>query len=189
MKHIAIGLALSASCAMLAGCEGGDRYTYMASVDEMTKALLGKESHYASGSQTRSMKAIGTTADGLTVSLWNDVSWKTTCEIKLKPVAADQTRVIPSCGGKRALGLVEAEIVEHVKQILTGKPVDTAFIQAKTTANFAKAYPGMVGDALKMDHEMRVMRYNDEQARKRRAAGDIPQSERTDLSGDWGPGQ
>lgn len=186
MYRKAMGLVLAASCMALAGCEAADRYTYMASVDEMKSALLGKESHYASGSQTRSMKAVGTTADGLTVKLWNDVSWNATCEIKLKAVAADQTKVIPSCGGNSVTGLVEAEIVEHVKQILTGKEVDTAFIQARTTANVAKAYPGMVGDALKMDQEMRVMRYRDQKDRERRAKEGPSQSERTDLTGDWG---
>lgn len=155
-------LALALAAFTLAGCTS-DSDTYAAPLAEVKKKLINKSSSYQSGNQKRSMKVTGVSGNSVAVRLYNDVSWSMMCSIDLEAVDEANTRIVPNCGktgsasGNTTLGFVETEIAEHTKQILTGEPVDVAYIKSKMVASTAANIPAMQAEALRADADMRNM--------------------------------
>ena len=147
-------VTLAAVAASLLSACGGDSQVYAMSAEAVKKGVLGKQSSYSMGSQTRFMKAVGSVGNRLTVELWNDVSWKQTCEVELEKVDEGNTRIIPSCStgsGDGSDGFVEMEIDEHFRQLLTGTPIDADRIMMKQTASFATTLPRRQKEALEAE--------------------------------------
>jgi hypothetical protein len=144
----------------LAGCTT-DSNTYPASVAELKAKLVGESSTYDTGSQKRSMSVTKVSGNSVSVRLYNNISWSMNCSIDIEAVDDANTRLIPNCGktgsaiGDTSLGYVETEIAEHAKRILTGEPVDVAYINSKAMARTTANLPAMQGEALKADADMR----------------------------------
>lgn len=177
----------------LSGCGAAERNTYSAPVDEVKSKLIGKQSSYKQGDQKRYLKVTGASARSVSVTMWNDVSWKKNCSIKLEEVDASTTKLVPSCGsttsatGATALGFVENEVAEHAKQILTGEPVDVAFLRNSGVASVAKNLPAMQGEALAADAAMRGMKEQVEKAEAANAGwGGDSEPARGSGGDDWG---
>ena len=160
MKNLKYLLASFVAGLALAGCTT-DRNTYPASADDVKTKLIGKSSSYDTGGQKRSMTVTNVSGNSVSVRLYNDVSWSMNCSIDVEAIDDANTRLIPNCGkvgsaiGQTTLGFVETEIAEHIKQILTGEPVDVAYINTKAVASTTANLPAMQAEALKADADMR----------------------------------
>jgi hypothetical protein len=155
-------LLATLATAMVGACSG-DRNTYPASVAEVKQKLVGKQASYKLDTQTRFIRVGTGNGNSLSVEVGNDRSFNATCSIGLEAVSETSTRVIPDCGsvpsavGETTLGMLETEVAELTKQILTGTPVDVAYMRKAGAANFAKNLPKMQGEALAADAQMRKM--------------------------------
>lgn len=162
MKNRSLILLVTLAATALGACSS-DRNTYSASVAEVKQKLVGKQASYKQGSQTRFMR-VGTGAGNtVSVEMGNDRSFSASCSIALEALSESSTRLVPNCGstpsavGETTLGMLEAEVAELAKQILTGTPVDVAYLRSAGVASVAKNLPKMQGEALAADAQMRQM--------------------------------
>jgi hypothetical protein len=166
-------LLMAGSALLLAACGTQDPQTYALSLQEAKTKLVGKESSYHAGNQTRSLKVIAPTANGLSVRMWNDVSWQSSCELHLFAVDEGHTKIEPMCGsaqgsaiGGTTLAMLHQEVDAHVRQILTGEPIDHMALMMKNTAVTAQNLPAMQGEAIGADMQMRAQQAMEAQQQK-----------------------
>lgn len=178
-----------ASALMLAGCGDQDPQTYALSIADAKKKLIGKESSYEAGSQTRSLKVVAPSTNGLTAKMWNDVSWQSSCELQLTKVDEDHTKIVPFCAsshgsaiGDTTIAMLHQEVDAHVRQILTGEPIDHMALMMKGTAVTAKNMPAMQGEAIGADMQMRAQQAAQAQQQKNDGWGGGAEEQ---LADDW----
>lgn len=171
-KRHSSALVLGAAALSLMACgEGQDSQVYPIAIADARAKLVGKESSYYAGNQTRSLKVTGPSTNGLHAKMWNDVSWNSTCELQLEKVDESSTKIVPNCGnsgvsaaGAASLGMLHMEVDAHVRQILTGTPISYDKLQMQQTAAFATKIPQMQGEALGADLSMKAEQYAQQQA-------------------------
>lgn len=163
MKRAALFVGMASSM-LLAACGSFEPNVYSLSMEQARAALAGAKSQYGDGKSTRYFQAQGWNGSSFSVLLSNKGSFKKTCKLNFEAVSDTQTKITPSCGeSQSAIGgvpikFLELEMAEHVKHILTGKPIDVQALKMKSTAVMAKNLPAMQGEALAMDRQMRAQR-------------------------------
>lgn len=196
MKKLPLALATGVCALMLAGCgEAQNSQTYPMSMADAKAKLIGKESSYYAGNQTRSLKVTGPSTNGLSAKMWNDVSWNSTCELQIQKVDDSSTKIVPNCGdsgvsaaGAASLGMLHMEVDAHVRQIITGEPISYDKLRMQQTAAFSTKLPQMQGEALGADLSMKAEQYAQQKADAEPSAdwGDSGDSGGDDAADDWG---
>ena len=157
-------MMLTAAACMLSGCLKGDPNVYTATPEEMAKAMIGKSSTYKRAQYTHVMRVTGGSSKGVNVSLSADGRDGDSCRIRFEAVDASSTRIVPDCGPAHSAqaeslrDFAEVKVLEQAKHILTGEPVNVAFLESALTTHAMKNLPKMQKEALQMDAEMRQMR-------------------------------
>lgn len=172
---IANMLFVGVAASMLSACLASDPHTYTATPEQMAEAMIGKSSTYMRAQYKHTMRVTGGSAKGVNVTLSANGGRETTCRIRFEAVSETETRIVPDCGEARSAqakslkDFAKVKVLEQAKHILTGEPVDVAFLENAVTVHAMKNLPKMQKEALQMDAEMRNMR-NEYRASKQEAA-------------------
>lgn len=149
-----------AAAGMLSGCLMGDPNTFTATPEEMAKAMIGKTSSYQRKQYKHTMRVTSGSAKGVYVSLSADGGAATSCRINFEAVDASTTRIVPDCGtsgsamAQNMIDFTEVKVLEQAKHILTGEPVDVAYIESAMMTHSMKNLPAMQKEAQQMSREV-----------------------------------
>ena len=171
-----VKLAVTLGCAtMLSACLAGDPHTFTATPEQMADAMIGKSSTYQTKTNKHTMRVTGGSSKGVNVALSANRGRQTTCRIRFEAVDESTTRIVPDCGeaksaqAKALIDFRRVKVLEQAKHILTGEPVDVAFLESAMMTHAMKNLPKMQGEALAMDRQMRQMQKEYSQGKKESA--------------------
>lgn len=162
MKTVKLAMVLG-SVTMLSACLAGDPNTFTATPEQMADAMIGKSSTYMRKQYKHTMRVTGGSPKGVNVALSADGGRVTTCRIRFEAVDETTTRIVPDCGkaksaiAKSRIDFTRVKVLEQAKHILTGEPVDVAFLESAQMTHAMKNLPKMQGEAIAMDRQMRQM--------------------------------